>query len=260
VERNTLMRKTILLLLLFIATTFLLLGCSDTNEPDIEIDTSIEYPYDFHAWALGCSAVLATRNNYDPYEFGMYEKNKKNATLAKMSLRLSWDCRTRNELYNTILDMTDNGDNADFAEIYEISSRKSFDDIDTSEEFDEEYSILANEGDTVLITKAIGDKWGDKQIKAWDWYRTIHLAGWGYIAGYLELEEAHALMGPVIGHLHDTFSSWEEATDNYMDGYYWWTRHEAKDSAKEYKIREDILLELRAMPPETNLFDPTVWE
>jgi hypothetical protein len=49
-----------------------------------------------------------------------------------------------------------------------------------------------------LVVIAIGDQWGDKQIKAWDWFRMIHLAGWGYIAGYLEREEAYAHMTPVI--------------------------------------------------------------
>ena len=208
-------------------------------------------PY-YLSWALGCSAILATRNRADPYQFGMNIRNAQNATLEKTVLLRDWSCSSREDIINTISRMTDYGHNASFAEAYELVSSL------TKSEY-EALLAISGEMDKYMwpLTKSIGDKWGDTQIKAWDWFRMIHLASWGYVAGYIELEEAYELMQPSIDRLHSTFSSWEEACDNYMDGYAWWSRTDVSQTSSEYMNRLKIYQEIKE---DTTLFDPSVWK
>jgi len=208
------------------------------------------------AWALGCSAILAVKNGFDPYEFGMFSRSEANASIARLTLSGSWDCNNRNDLINLITRMTERGHSDSFATSYEyalILSEKEFQDMmeKLGDEEDMELAIYM-----VSLTKSLGDKWGDKNIKAWDWFRMIHLAGWGYIAGYLELQEAYDYMLPVIERLNSTFSSWDEAVDNYMDGYAWWSQTDVSEPGTEYKHRLDIYQEYKS---DKKLFDPTVW-
>lgn len=208
------------------------------------------------AWALGCSAILAIRNNLDPYQFGMFEKNDYNAYDAKSLLADSWGVNSRDDLIATVGAMTDNGHTAEFAEAYSIVSSLSEKELQELVESSDEMSAYM-----WPLTKQLGDKWGDKQIKAWDWFRMMHIAGWGYIAGYLEKEDAYDLMTPVIERLRNTFSSWEEANDNYMDGFVWWNRTDPSDLSNnyDYQRRVEIYDDLKALPPERTLFDPTLW-
>ena len=45
-----------------------------------------------------------------------------------------------------------------------------------------------------------------------------------------------------------------------MDGFVWWSRIDPSLPNTEYKFRLEIYEELKALPPELNLFDPAVWE
>ena len=211
---------------------------------------------EIEAWARGCSAILATRNGFEPYQFGMFEINDRNISTAQEVLSESWGCEDRRDVRGVIRRMTDNGHNSGFVEAYDLLCSLS------EEEYDE---LLETSTDIDVYmwpqTKLFGDYWGDKQIKAWDWFRMIHVAGWGYVAGYLELEETYELMVPIIDRLRGTFSSWEDATDNYMDGFAWWSRTDISDPWNQYEYRErmKIYAELKEYPPETTLFDPTLW-
>ena len=209
-------------------------------------------PY-VEAWALGCSAVMATFNGYEPYEYGMFEKNDENAVKAMLILSTSWSCSNREELISTILRMTDNGHNSSFAEAYKTIGSLN----------DSDYKALLkqttddNQKIMIELTKTLGDKWGDKQIKAWDWFRMIHLAGWGYIAGYLDLEESYEYMLPSISNLKATFSSWDEACENWLDGFAWWADIDISEKNTAYSLRSSIYEVFRS---STVLFDPTVWD
>ena len=221
-------------------------SASQSNrEPKTKRDETIE------AWALGCSAILATNNGYDPYQFGMFRKNPSNATIASLVLSGSWGVYNRDDLIDVIARMQASGHNAEFRETYiEISKL-------TASEYKD---LLKQAGDAaymVDLTAALGEKWGDKYITAWDWFRVIHLAGWGYIAGYIELQEAYDYMKPVITLLRNTFSSWDEAVDNYMDGYAWWSNTDVSKQGTEYKYRLGIYEDLKS---DKALFDPAVWK
>ncbi|MCL2152742.1 MAG: DUF1266 domain-containing protein, partial [Oscillospiraceae bacterium] len=208
-------------------------------------------PY-YLSWALGCSAIIATNNRADPHQFGTLIRSPANAAIIKTMLSRDWNCGSREDIINTIGQMTDDGHNASFAEAYEIVNSL------TKSEY-EALLALSSDMDKYMwpLTKSIGDKWGDKQIKAWDWFRMVHLAGWGYVAGYIQLEEAYELMQPIIDKLRSTFSSWEEACDNYMDGYAWWSRTDVSQTVSEYKNRLKIYQDIKE---DLTLFNPSVWE
>ena len=265
------MKRTTMRTLIFCLMLLLFAGCvgippiqSDTQNNEAQQAETAEhekdpnYVYDpeltedkIVAWALGCSAILAARNDLDPYEFGMGS-----VWGAIGMLQGSWNCYTRDDLLNIVETMTDDGHSASFADHYSFITSMSDKDfgrlLEMSDEFDR---------NMFLLTKRLGDKWGDKQIKAWDWFRMIHVLGWGYTAGDLELEETYDLMIPIIERLRSTFSSWDEATENYMDGFAWWSGTDFSDPASlyEYNKRMEIYKELKAYPAEFTLFDPTLW-
>jgi len=208
------------------------------------------------AWALGCSAILAVRNGLEPYEFGMFTRSEMNSLRAQTLMADTWNCFDRGELLDIVFSMTDNGHNESFEKTLVLIS------VMTDKEFKE--LVAMSEGPDVYMwpmTKALGEKWGDKGIKAWDWFRLMHLIGWGYVAEYFEIEEAYDLMIPVIEHLRDTFVSWEDANDNYMDGFVWWSRTDLSDpeDSNEYYTRMEIYENLKKDPLPLTLFNPTLW-
>lgn len=52
-----------------------------------------------------------------------------------------------------------------------------------------------------------------------------NLVQWGYMSGYVTYAEALVLLEPAVTLLKDNFSSWDEAFENYVDGYNWWARN-----------------------------------
>lgn len=45
-----------------------------------------------------------------------------------------------------------------------------------------------------------------------------------YVAGYITYAEALALLEPAAILLKEKFTTWDEAYENYLDGYHWWSR------------------------------------
>jgi len=222
--------------------------------PEQELQTRPMTDEEIEAWALGCSAILATADSNrgsEPYKFGMFEKNDYNASIVKMMLSNSWGCNNRNELIATIEYMTDNGHNEGFVDDYSFITSLSEIDYET-------LMSQIDDSDKYMIPYIIelGEKWGNKELKAWDWFRMIHLAGWGYIAGFIERDEAYSLMEPIIARLRNTFSSWDEAVENYMDGYAWWSHTDISEEDTEYKYRMRCYERLYDDPV---LFNPSVW-
>jgi len=206
-------------------------------------------------WMIGCSAILAKVNKLDPYSIGMTTRTSESAAAQRRALSGSWNCENREDVIITILAMTDGG----HAEQFRIDAglANSFSDA--------EYEAILglSEGlDRYMwpLVKELNAKWGEKGIKAWDWYRMIHLAGWGYIAGYIELEEVYMLVEPIAQRLKDTFTSWDEATENYMDGYAYWSCTDVSQENTPYKQRLKIYEDLKAAQPTDGiLFAPSVW-
>lgn len=228
---------------------------AETKSVYITENYSFEGSGNLSAWFLGCGAIIAEVNNCDPYTIGTYSRSAANREMLRRMLSNSWSCDSREDIIETIKQMTDSGHNASFQNDASLLRRL------TDEEF--EQLVAQSQGvDKYMFpyVRTLDKKWGDKGIKAWDWFRMFHLAGWGYKAGYLELEEAYELVAPVAQNLQETFSSWDEATENYLDGYAYWSRIDVSVPDTEYRNRLQMYENLKVKQNINGLiFDPQVW-
>jgi hypothetical protein len=222
---------------------------------NITEDMSFEGDSNLKAWILGCSTVLTKRNRQDPYVIGGGPRTGQKTEKERGKLSNSWSIDSREDLLDTILRMTDYGHAASFAAEAEFIMSMS------DAEYREFLSGAAGMDAYMWpLVKSLGEKWGDRGIKAWDWFRMMHIASWGYVAGYLEMSELYAVAETVAERLRAAFSSWDEATDNYMDGYAYWSRTDLSEPDTEYETRLQIYADLKAAQKTGGLlFDPAVW-
>ena len=140
--------------------------------------------------------------------------------LARSALSGSWSIENREDLIETVASMTVAGHNINFLVDAALVNSLSA---------SEYKQLLANATgmDAYMwpYTKQLSEKWGDRGILCWDLFRMSNLVQWGYNAGYVTYAEALALLEPAATLLCANFSSWEEAYENYLDGYNWWARN-----------------------------------
>ena len=140
---------------------------------------------------------------------------------ARYILENSWGITGREDLIETVDRMTVGGHNADFQFYVAMINTMS------AAEYRE---LLKNaEGmDAYMFpyTKRLGEKWGDRGILCWDLFRMSNLVQWGYVAGYVTYPEALALLEPAATLVQKNFKNWNEAFENYLDGYNWWARED----------------------------------
>ena len=209
---------------------------SETRTAAVTENKALAGDTNLEAWALAMGAYLGASNNSgDPTVFGgkgrglsygMDAIGKPSAAgdlytyeWARYILEDSWSIRDRAGLIETVCSMTAAGHNANFLRDVEMIASMT----------DAEYRALLSEATGVdaymfPYTKALGEKWGERGILCWDLFRMSNLVQWGYAAGYLTYPEALALLEPAAAALRENFSSWEEACENYLDGYNWWVR------------------------------------
>lgn len=219
-------------------------------------------PSNLEAWALPMGAMLNHMNNAAQETlFGGKERWGSGPVGKPVSNRLettgpdfgrgcladSWSIYSREDLIETVCSMTSYGHNAAFlADAAMIKSLSP----------SEYQTILKNaQGmDAYMFpyTKELSKKWGDRGILCWDLFRMSNLVQWGYLAGYITYPEALALLEPAATLLHDNFKSWDEAYENYLDGYNWWARNDVlgKDvwTTQRGTVYRDMKNDLRIAP------------
>lgn len=192
-------------------------------------DTSTAGASNLAAWALPMGAALNDRNGMDVTIFGGWSRGETAqlspganflAQDAQGSLTSnSWGMSGRDDLIATVLRMTEHGHNDSFRAAAAIVNGL------TAEQLQE---LVAQSDKTEQYmwpyTLELSKKWGDRGILAWDLFRMSNLVQWGYAAGWITYAEALALLEPAAKRLQANFSSWDEAYENYLDGYCWWSR------------------------------------
>lgn len=184
------------------------------------------------AWAVPMGAIL-TKNNYgSPVGFGTgrgklttksnssnYNPKITEAQYARDILTNSWSITNREDLISTVLSMTWYGHNLSF--LYDAAIASSLTEAEMETLIAQSSSV-----DAFMwpYTKQLSEKWGNRGILCWDLFRMSNLVQWGYLAGYVTYSEALALLEPAAVLLKENFSSWDEAYENYLDGYHWWGR------------------------------------
>ena len=173
-------------------------------------------------------------------------------------LSYGWDINSREELIATVCYMTLHGHNEDFLE--DVAYIKTL----TPAEYGQYLNSDGVDSYMFPYTKQLGEKWGDRGILCWDLFRMSSLVQWGYVAGYVTYPEALALLEPAATLLRENFSSWEEAYENYLEGYNWWARNDVLDkdiwetnrgstykmiaADKSYPILDDTLFQTGVIP------------
>jgi len=94
------------------------------------------------------------------------------------------------------------------------------------------------------ILAQIADKWGDRNIIAWDLSRAVYLAVASYGAGYITFDEYVNLSLPAARLAQKYFSNWEEYEDNRMDGFRYWRNNKPSDQLDERIRAKDVFLEI----------------
>lgn len=243
---------------------------SETRTAAVTENKALAGDTNLEAWALAMGAYLGASNNSgDPTVFGgkgrglsygMDAIGKPSAAgdlytyeWARYILEDSWSIHDRAELIETVCSMTVYGHNSNF--LHDVEMIESM----TPAEYQQ---LLKNaQGmDAYMFpyTKHLGEKWGERGILCWDLFRMSNLVQWGYVAGYLTYPEALALLEPAAKLLHDNFEDWDEACENYLDGYNWWARENVGTKDPWTVTRGPYLKKL--MQENKALFDDTLFQ
>lgn len=193
----------------------------------ISEDKSVVGDSNLEAWALPMGAMLSWANDgSDPTLFGAQIRTAKAAEEWRGNLASGWGISSREDLISTVISMTLFGHDATF--------RSMAADVKETPEAERKAISEASGAWPYFMwayTEELDEKWGDRGIMAWDLFRMSNILQWGYVAGYVTYEEALALLEPAATILCQAFSSWDEAYENYLDGYTWWARTSAEEWA-----------------------------
>ena len=208
------------------------------------------------AWALPMGAILAN-NHYmgRPAIFGTTHRNAWYAWRSRDVMDGSWNIHSREDLINTVLSMSYYGHNATFKSMVEDMKGRTQAERETISAASDAWPSYMWE-----YTEYVDEKWGDRGIMAWDLFRMSDLVQWGYVAGYVTYEEALALLEPAATRLCENFSSWDEAYENYLDGYNWWDRNDVLNKDIWETSRGKSYLEMKEDPSTKFLFDDALFE
>lgn len=224
------------------------------------------------AWALPMGSMIALNNGgmeeitifgsmhrartySQPTGEGLQTSRESASSVARYQLYNGWGIPDRDTLIETIQSMTDHGHNSSFQAAADVAAGLS-----ESQMAD---LVAQSTGANVYMwpyTKDLGAKWGDKGILAWDLFRMSNLAQWGYTAGFLTYTEALELMQPAAQRLCETFSSWDEAYENYLDGYHWWARRDVMGQDIWQTVRGKSYMRMKEDPAVSLLFDDTLFQ
>lgn len=190
---------------------------------------------------LPMGSLLGFLEGGDPTRFGFYSRApytetshssggvNENRTVApfglcRETLAGTWEIRDREELLETAAEILKTGNQKDFLDAAQEVKNLSDREIDRRAE-------QLSEVDRYMwpYTKALWKKWGGTGIRAWDLCRAAALLEWGYTAGYVTYDEAMELLEGAAEELKETFDSWEQVYENFLEGYYWCLREDLGD-------------------------------
>lgn len=216
-------------------------------------DKSVAGNSNLEAWALPMGAMLAQLNNRDVTCFGEGIRSERKVESGRFNLN-GWNIKNREDLITTVLSMTLYGHDASFREMA----------ADVKQRTPEERAAISAASDAWPdymweYTEYVDEKWGNKGIMAWDLLRMSNLVQWGYTAGYVTYEEALELLTPAAILLNENFSSWDEAYENYLDGYHWWARSNVLGKDVWQTERGKLYRKMKADPKLSPIFDDALF-
>lgn len=216
-------QKQYLVLLGVLLFSISMTGCSGKKtsgtkrpaEPTKKPLESLEDPSaNLGQWGRAMGSVLIAMNEGDVYYFGGYEQTEGNQEAAARILKQSWNITNRVALLTQVQNLLTVGDRKEYRK--EAGEMKAM----SKKQLRTAFQQLSGETLThYQMVQYNWKNWKKKGLLAWDMCRVSHLAQWGYVAGYLTVEEAQALIEPAARSLAENFNNWEEVQKNWLDGY-----------------------------------------
>lgn len=207
-------------------------------------------------WGRAMGSVLIAINEGDVYYFGGYEQTDGNKEAASRILKQSWNITDRTELLLQIQNLLTTGDRKEY--------RKEAAEMKAMSKKQLQTALKQLSGDTLThytMVQYNWNKWKKKGLLAWDMCRVSHLAQWGYVAGYITIEEAQALIEPAAQKLAKKFDNWEDVQQNWLDGYALYAAIDAENPAgTDYEVRLKKYEELKgAQDKDQLLYDDSLF-
>lgn len=110
----------------------------------------------------------------------------------------------------------------------EINVLRQWWDIDGKKSLDDMVAWLENGGHRAEYDG------NAKEVAAWDYSRALSLLSSGYLAGYLEREEALSRSLILAKRCQEEYASWDEFMDAYFKGYELWSNQGSGQRRKVY--------------------------
>ena len=217
---------------------------SPVNPQRAYIPAPIPRP-DAHHWITATAAILNYENRSDHRTFDV-SWDAMTRVQTKWGLNNSWNIRTADDLRNQISRMETGGGHSRrfMEEVFAYQNLLYLYGEDHVLDF-----IAAQEGEAAAITAAhtlyLADKWGDTGIIGWDLFRVGTLVSFGYVAELIDAEEASLLMEQTIAMLVHYFTNWDDAVENYLDGFSWWASIDITSPGNQFLSRHEIYRQLQ---------------
>lgn len=248
--------------------TGLLTGCSKDKSGDNQAEApqatakalvSEENPdSNLGHWARAMGAVLISMNEGNVYYFGGYEHTEGNQKAAANILQQSWNISDRTQLITEMQTLLKTGARKNYRK--EAKEMKAM----SSKQLRTAMKQLS--GDMKIHYEMVQynwETWKKKGLMAWDMCRISHLAQWGYVAGYLDIDEAQAVIEPAAEKLKENFTSWDDVQQNWLDGYALYASIDATASTgTDYEARKNQYEDLKekdAARTDDKLFDDSMF-
>jgi ankyrin repeat protein len=170
-----------------------------------------------HSWALAVGAIYAQTNGTNPEALGSDNPDPRDSLQRR--LKEDWDVTDKKSFLNQIYVLSTRGHRTEFRDAGARLAALS--DEDFQRETDAAPLMTAR-------AKAVRNsylKWKERTGLAWDLCRRANLINLGYAAHYLNETEAWELLMGVAQQTQSNFSSWQEMSDNFLDGREIWAGH-----------------------------------
>jgi ankyrin repeat protein len=168
-----------------------------------------------HQWSLDVGAIYTQRNGQNPYMLGQNDLD--NIDELKKQLKSDWNITDRASFLKEIDDLRTSGQRtgaqATGITLYTMSEV----------EFAEYLITKTPIQQTALkVLRSKYSKWKDKCGLAWDLCRLANLINLGCAASYISKDEAWPLLMDNALQVQNSFTSWQEMCDNFLDGREMW--------------------------------------
>ncbi|MGE0323611.1 MAG: DUF1266 domain-containing protein [Polyangiaceae bacterium] len=185
-------------------------------------------------WALSTAAILTRINEDAPYLLGGGPRNRDDyVKSAQDVLASSWGAQGADKLRSTIEWLREEGHSASY-EKAQGECNQLLSQYGPNLAFEQYYP---EEAQKYRFVQQFQQAIGQRSLLAWDAGRLVSVAGWGYLAGYIEEQEAWSYILPAATLLQRAYTSWQELSDHYIWGLMFW----GGDPAKSQKAQQELL-------------------